>query len=216
MKDKIMQLSGPKKLAVVAFAFGFIAMFAGNPYDNTFTNVNTKEIALSSMNDADKISVSDLADWIIKAKADYKLVDLRSQEKFEEYFIPSAYNVLPVDLSTSGLMRNEKILLYGDDNVISAQAWFLLKSRGYKGVYILDGGINAWKDQILFPKLIADATPEQTIEFNKMKEVSLYFGGAPQENSEQVNKAEIKMPELKAPVQTNLTTAPKKKKREGC
>lgn len=215
MKEKIMKLDGPKRLAVIALALGLVAMFAGNPYNNTTTNVNTKEIALKTLNSQDKVKVKDLADWLIQKKADFTLIDLRSENEYKKYFIPSAYNISPVKLSDAGLMRNDKIVLYSDDNTTAAQAWFLLKSKDYKGVYILDGGLDAWKEQILFPALPENASAEQLTEFNKMKEVSLYFGGSPQSGTETAQKS-FEMPELKAPVQTTLDMPRKKKKREGC
>lgn len=215
MKDKMMNLTGPKKLAIVALALGLIAMFAGDPYDNVYTKINSKDLAISTLNDADKVQPKDLADWLITQRADFRLIDLRNEDEFSKYFIPSSFNVSPVNILAAGLMKNEKIILYTDDNNGSAQAWFMLKTKGYNSVYILDGGLNSWKDQILFPKLITNANNEQISEFNKMKEVSLHFGGVPQSGMEDSVK-EFKMPELKAPVQTTLTTGKKKKKREGC
>jgi rhodanese-related sulfurtransferase len=215
MKEKMMKLSGPKKLAIIAFSLGLIAMFAGDPYDNVYTKINSKELAISTLNNADKVQVKDLADWIITQRADFRLIDLRSEDEFGKYFIPSAYNISPVKILNSGLMKNEKIILYTDDNSGSAQAWYMLKTKGFQSVYILDGGLNAWKDQIIFPKLAKDPTNEQLTEFNKMKEVSIHFGGVPQSETNETVK-EFKMPELKAPVQTTLTTGKKKKKREGC
>ena len=84
------------------------------------------------------------------------------------------------DILNSELKRNQKILLYGNDDISSAQAWFILKSSDYKGVYILNGGLNSWKNEILYPKRNAILTPEDSIKFEKIKEVSLHFGGSPQ------------------------------------
>ena len=50
-----------------------------------------------------------------------------------------------------GLERNEKIILYSEGGIHSAQAWFLLKAMGYKSVYMLRGGLDDWKDLVLFP-----------------------------------------------------------------
>ena len=152
MKKFFANLSTNKKLGIAALALGIISLFAGNPYGGSFINVNEKELALSTVNNSDKVSVNELADWIIKGKADFELVDLRSQEKYNEYAIPNAQCIPLVQLPESELLRNQKIIFYSDDDIAASQAWFILKSKGYKGVYILDGGLNAWKENVLFPK----------------------------------------------------------------
>lgn len=203
-----------KKLGLIALGLGFLAIFAGSPYHNVDVKINTKDIALATLND--KINVNDLADDIIKQKADYRLIDLRDEEDFKTYFIPSAQNISIAQLASASLMRNEKIILYGNDDVAAAQGWFLLKTMGYKGVYILDGGLDEWKDKVLFPKLASDAAPEDKIEFDKMCEVSKFFGGVPQTDASETVKQEVKLPTLDLPATTNLSTPGKKKKREGC
>ena len=115
----------------------------------------------------------------------------------------------------AGLLRNQKIIFYADNNLEAAQAWFILKSNDYKGVYILDGGMEKWKDEVLFPKLAADATPEQVAEFEKRKEICKFFGGVPQTGSTETVDRQVKLPTPQITVQPNVVK-PKKKKREGC
>ena len=78
MKKFFSNLSTPKKLALFALLLGIIAVFAGSPYMGSEVRVNTKDLALTTVKNADKIKPLELADWIIKGKADYTLVDLRS------------------------------------------------------------------------------------------------------------------------------------------
>lgn len=215
MKKFFSNLSTPKKLAVVALLLGIVAVFAGSPYMGSEVKVNTKDIALSTVKNSDKIQPLELADWIIKGKADYTLVDVRDENQFSEYFIPTAINIPLPELPESDLLRNQKIILYADDDVNAAQAWFILKSKNFKGVYLLDGGLNKWKEEVLFPKLAVDASAEQVAEFEKIKEISKYFGGTPQTGSEQVSETKIKLPTPQVTSKGNVNQ-PKKKKREGC
>ena len=215
MKKFFSELSTPKKLAFVALILGLIAVFAGSPYVGSTIKVNAKDIALTTVNNSDKISVLELADWIIKGNSDYVLVDLRDEKVFNEYFIPTAYNISLETLPQSGLLRNQKIILYADDNLKAAQAWFILKSKDYKGVYILDGGIEKWKDEVLFPKLSEDATPEQVAEFEKRKEICEFFGGVPQTGTTESVDKKHELPTPQITTQPNITKT-KKKKREGC
>jgi uncharacterized protein len=215
MKKFFGELSTPKKLALIAFALGLIAVFAGSPYVGSTITVNAKDLALTTVKNSDKVNVLELADWIIKEKSDYTLVDLRDEKEFSEYFIPTAVNISLETLPESGLLRNQKIILYADDDLKAAQGWFILKSKDYKGVYILDGGLEKWKDEVLFPKLAADASTEQIAEFEKRKEISQFFGGVPQTGSTQTIDKKNELPT------SQVTTSPtvgktKKKKREGC
>jgi hypothetical protein len=222
MKEWFMKLSISKKLAMVAALLGIIALFIANPTDDNKIYVNAKEMALSTVKDQDKIDVMTLADWLIKEKSDFTLVDLRNEKEYSEYNIPTSVNIKMEDLLGSGLMRNQKIILYGNDDIAAAQAWFVLKSSNYKGIYILSGGLNEWKNQILFPKLALNATPEQTAAFEKVKQISAYFGGTPQlATAEQtttsaaptIKPATPAMPKLSTPAVGGKAT---KKKKEGC
>jgi len=217
MKKFWSNLSLNKRLALIGIALGVIALFAGDPYGGTTIKVNEKSIALSTVDNSDKVSVTELADWIIKDKSDFELVDLRSEEKYNEYTIPGSQCIPLPQISSSDLLRNQKIILFSDDVVAASQAWFILKSKNYKGVYILDGGLNAWKEKILFPKAPVNDSKDELAEFEKMKEVAKFFGGQAQTDSSVTEvKQEIKLPTTTGG--TTKTTAPtaKKKKREGC
>ncbi|MCX6170455.1 MAG: rhodanese-like domain-containing protein [Ignavibacteriales bacterium] len=222
MKEWFMKLSRSKKLAMAAAFLGIIALFIANPTDDNKIYVNAKEMALSTVKDQDKIDVMTLADWLIKEKSDFTLVDLRNEKEYSEYNIPTSVNIRMEDLLGSGLMRNQTILLYGIDDISAAQAWFVLKSSNYKGVYILSGGLNEWKNQILFPKLALNATPEQTAAFEKAKQISAYFGGTPQlATAEQTTSAASPTIKPTTPVLPKLSTPAVggkavKKKKEGC
>jgi rhodanese-related sulfurtransferase len=215
MKNFLRNLSSPKKLALAALLLGAIAVFAGSPYLGSEVKVNTKELALSTVKSSDKVNVLELADWIIKEKSDYTLVDLRNEKEFAEYFIPTAVNIPLETLPEAGLLRNQKIILYGDDDLKAAQAWFILKSNNYKGVYLLDAGLEKWKDEILFPNLAVNATADEIAEFEKLKEICKYFGGVPQTGGTETVDRKIKLPTPQVTTQPGVTKT-KKKKREGC
>lgn len=210
-------LSLNKRLALIAIILGLVALFAGDPYGGTTIKVNEKDLVLSTVGNADKVLVTDLADWIIKGKSDFELIDLRSEDKYNEYTIPGSQSIPLPQISSSDLLRNQKIVLFSDDDVASSQAWFILKTKKYKGVYILDGGLEAWKEKVLFPKAPVNDSKDDLAEFEKMKEIAKYFGGQAQTDTSAVEtKQQIKLPT--APTSTTKTSAPtgKKKKREGC
>ncbi|MCX8009994.1 MAG: rhodanese-like domain-containing protein [Ignavibacteria bacterium] len=211
-------LSLNKKLALIAFILGVLALIAGSPYDKSKVTVDTQELAMIVDKEVDHVSVYELADWLIQGNSDFRLIDLRSEKEFNEYHIPSAENIPVAELPKSNLTRNEKIILYSEGGIHSAQAWFLLKAKDYKAVYILLGGLDEWKDKILFPKISSNATPAELAEFEKIKYISKYFGGTPQTGTTQteVSSPKIELPKQQTPQTSGGVSAPKKKKKEGC
>jgi len=207
-----------KRLGLIAILLGVISIFAGSPFDNAQTTINVKELSLLSVENINKVKVNDLADWVIKGRYDYRLVDLRSEEEHNNYTIPSSENIAVSELLKSDLARNEKIVLYSDNDIASSQAWFLLKAEDYKGVYILDGGLKSWQEQILFPKCFCGEDPSDDQKHNhaQLTEISNFFGGKLQSGSVDIATESVKMPTLSAPKKITLKKAKGKKKREGC
>lgn len=219
MMKRLASLSVPQKAAIAVIALGFLGLFAGDPYKGSRYTIDEQELARVVETTVDHVSPQELADWIIQGKADFRLIDLRTEKEFNEYRIPGAENVPLTSLMNHGLSTQEKIVLYSDGGIHSAQAWFLLRAKGYRAAYMLFGGLEEWKDKVLFPKLAANATPAETVEFAKMSAVSTYFGGAPQSGvADTAASAAIVMPKLEMPASTPAATgaAPKKKKKEGC
>ncbi|MBI2619200.1 MAG: rhodanese-like domain-containing protein [Ignavibacteriales bacterium] len=191
---------------------GFFALFAGNPYSGSTATLNTSELAVLVQREVDHVTPEELADWIIQGKSDFRLLDLRSAEEYAEYHLPGAEQVTMGELDRYPIQRNEKIILYSDGGIHSAQAWFLLNARKFRGVYILSGGMEEWKDRVLFP------TPDGNgnADFEKMKEVSKFFGGAPRSGGEERFAPRMTMPELEMPSPVVVPGGTKKKKKEGC
>lgn len=207
-----------KRLGLLAVLLGFIAIFAGSPFDRVETKINAKEMSMLSVDEITNVNVEQLADDIIKSKFNFRLIDLRKSDEYAKYNIPSSENI-PVDrLLKSDLARNDNILLYSDNDFETAQAWFLLKSNNFKGVSVLKGGLKTWQENILFPTCGCDPNPtkEQQHKHNKLAEISKYFGGSMQTGSVVNSKVDMKMPEIEAPTNIKLKKAKGKKKREGC
>ncbi len=204
------------KLAAIALILGVIAIFFGNPTNSNDVKFNSKDLAMLINDKSSSIDVYELADKLIKGNVDFVLVDLCEEQNFSEYHIPSSVNLAVQDLNPDNLLRNQKIIIYAEDNFKAAQAWFLLKAKGYKGVYLLKGGMTDWKDKILFPKLAVNASPDEIRNFEKIKEVSKFFGGQPQIGGTETSESpKIKMPPPQMSSQPVIKRKGKPKK-EGC
>jgi rhodanese-related sulfurtransferase len=219
MKNFIKNLKPTHKAGLLVGLLGLFAAFAGSPYQGTQYMIDEQELARIVEGATDHVDPEMLADWIIQGKTDFRLIDIRADKEFAEYHIPGAENVPLTALPEYGLQKTEKILIYSEGGIHSAQAWFLLKAKGYHAAYMLSGGLEEWKDKVLFPSLPPNATPAQSVEFAKMKEVSKLFGGTPQTGSAEPSQAPtLTMPKLEMPqsAQAAPGSTPKKKKKEGC
>jgi len=219
MKFSLARLTATQKSGLAVALLGLVAAFAGSPYRGPVYTVDAQELARVVQTTADHVTAEDLADWIIQGKTDYRLIDLRTESEFAEYHIPGAERVPLTALPDYGLQKNEKIILYSEGGIHSAQAWFLLSTQGYKGVTMLFGGLEAWKDNVLFPRPAENPSPAQSVQFAKMKEVSKFFGGTPQTDSTAaVTAPSFTMPKLETPQGGAAArgTSPVKKKKEGC
>ena len=207
-----------QKLAGAALLLGALALVAGDPHQGSTATLNAKELSVIVHNEVDHVAPEEMVGWIILGRADFRLIDLRAPGDFAGYHIPGAENVPLPALTEYGLQQNEKIVLYSDGGIHSAQAWFLLRAKGYRGVYMLRGGLEEWKESVLFPQVPADATPEQKALFEKQKAVSAFFGGTPRTGGAAAASTEIALPKLSMPAPG--APAPKaagaKKKKEGC
>lgn len=218
MKIDLKNLTINQKLAILALSLGFIAMFMNDPLKSSIVKVNATELASKVQDKSSNITVEELADWLIQKKADFTLIDLRSEKLFNEYNIPSSVNMKVNDVISMQIPKSSKIILYSDDNLQSAQAWFLLKSKRFSAVYLLKGGFTEWTNKILFPTLTESASPEEKANFAKISEISKYFGGSPRIQTGGVVQTEMPkmaMPKVAAPSAGNKQTR-KKPKREGC
>ncbi|MCB0751906.1 MAG: rhodanese-like domain-containing protein, partial [Ignavibacteriae bacterium] len=121
------ELPARKRIGIVAIILGIVSIFASNPFSNVNTKVNIKELSLVSADEISEVNVEELSDWLIKGKYDYRLIDLRKDEEYKKYHIPTSENVTVARLLKSDLARNEKIILYSDNDITSAQGWFILK-----------------------------------------------------------------------------------------
>ena len=202
------------KLALAAFGLGFLALF-GNPYRGETVKLPTRDLVWSSQQ-ADRISATELADRLLSGRTDTRILDLRSAAAYAEYHIPGAESAPLAELGAGigdyPLYRNETVILYGDDAVATAQAWLLLQARGFRGSVLLDGGLDAWKNQVLFPAL-PEGTVPQTLA--RAKAVAERFGGQARLGGAAVGDAAIEMPKVEAPAAV-APAARKPKRKEGC
>jgi rhodanese-related sulfurtransferase len=212
------QFTANRKLAMLAVALGTLALLA-QPHRGPFVKLDSRELASVVEAEVDHVAATELAAWIVEGRADYRLLDLRTEQEYATYHIPTAENVPLTGLADYPLLRNEKIVLYSEGGIHSAQAWMLLRAQGYGAVYMVLGGLDSWKDEVLFPSLPADAGPQARAQFQRSAQVAKFFGGQARVGGDAATPtASAELPKLTAPppMPGPATPVAKKKKKEGC
>ena len=216
----VSKLTLNQKLGLLALALGALAIFARVSPGQTIT-LNAKELLTSVQRQEDHVTPTELAAWIIEGRADYRLVDIRDPKAYAEYHIPTAENVPLATLLDGSLGRTDKIVLYGEGGIHAAQGWTALKGRGYTHAYTLLEGLDAWKDEVLFPVMPRNASPEEQARFERAAQVAKFFGGQPRAAAATGAEpmplpTQAAAPAVAAPTLPAGAAAGPKKKREGC
>jgi rhodanese-related sulfurtransferase len=213
-------LSTNRRLAFSAFVLGAGALFASVDHGRALA-LHEKELATAVQREVDHVDPATLAGWIIQGKSDYRLIDLRDAAGFATYHIPTAENVPVASLGDGSLQRNETLVLYSDGGIHAAQAWMLLKAMGYRGVVTLRGGLQGWKDEVLFPVLPPEPTPQEQARFERAAAVAAFFGGQTRKagSGDALALESPALPTVQAPALpagAGPAGPPKRKKKEGC
>ncbi|MCP3978506.1 MAG: rhodanese-like domain-containing protein [bacterium] len=209
------RLNARQAATAVAAALGVVALL-GDPYGGGVVTIDARELGRIVETKQDHVAAPELADWILQGRTDFRLIDVREAEAYAEYHIPGAEHVPLSALADYGFYRNEKIALYSDGGIHAAQAWMLLKALGYPGVYTVLGGLDAWKEEVLFPAPPPGSEAEALAAFERAREVAQHFGGSPRVEGGERAEIGVELPRVEPPAATFAPTARKKKRKEGC
>lgn len=217
MKSFFLGLSTNQRLGLLGFFLGLGALL-GQPYASPVVTLDTRELARMVGTTADHVAVDDLAGWIIEGRADYRLIDVREKSAYAAYHIPTAEHVPVGQLPDHGLDRNEMVVVYSDGGVQAAQAWLLLKAMDFKSAVTLQGGLDAWKENVLFPALPETPAADALAAVEQVERVSLFFGGSPRTGGglKEPGAEPMVLPVVEMPTAPVASPAAKKKRREGC
>jgi rhodanese-related sulfurtransferase len=167
-----------QRLGLVALALGLLALPA-RPYAGARVTLDLARLASLVEGEADHVTPQQLAEALVEGRSSYRLIDLREASAYAAYHIPSAENLPLRDLVAQPLSPTETLLVYSDDGTHGAQAWLLLKAKGLRAVYNLRGGLEGWKDEVVFPTFPESPKPEDRVDLERRASLSRYFGGAP-------------------------------------
>ena len=169
----------PGHLATAAAVLGVLALLAGSPRMQDNARLDVSALAGIVQREEDHVTAVELAEWIRDGRPGLRIIDVRGSAEFESYHIPRAERVAMSDVAAAVFPPDETIVLYSDGGAHAAQAWVFLRALGYEKVYFLRGGLYEWLDDVMNPSVSASASGAERAEFEKIAEVSRYFGGVP-------------------------------------
>jgi len=128
------------------------------------------EVLFKEINNPSRyLSVDLVAQRIIELDPSILLIDVRSEDQYNEFSLSGSVNV-PLDsvLSTDKqdyLNRDDlDVVLYSNDDLYADQAWILCMRLGYKNLYVMKGGLNVWYANILNPIEPSQTAPNEDFD----------------------------------------------------
>ena len=160
-------------LAAAAMVLAVLAAVVGTP-------AAPARVAASSIGDGERtdlfpartVDAIQLAAWIREGARDLRVLDLRGESAYRARHVPSAEPADFARLDTLARRPDATVVLYSNDDVRDAQAYANLAARGHEHAYVLDGGMDAWLDEVMEPVLRGDSA-------DYVSALSRYFGGVP-------------------------------------
>jgi rhodanese-related sulfurtransferase len=112
-----------------------------------FFSCSTSSTTLTAQTITKKVSKAEFSELMKKSGA--QLIDVRTSREFSNGFIEGAknidYNGDSFEKQIKKLDKNKPVLVYCAAGGRSENAAELLKEWGFKEIYDLEGGYNAWK-----------------------------------------------------------------------
>ncbi len=144
------------------------------------SQVSLTDVAQAAARREDRVTVEQLAAWLVEEKQDFVLIDVRSSLDFEKGQINTAQNIPIAELvgatSLESLPQDRKIVLYSNGSENAAKGEVMLRLAGFDA-HLLAGGYNAWQQRILNPDISADELDGESLQVSAQRALSCYFVG---------------------------------------
>jgi rhodanese-related sulfurtransferase len=182
MSDKVIHTR--KRYFALAGVFVLLGLILVFRPDKDNTKKLQPETLLIGLNDNSRlISTDQVADRLINNDPSMILVDVRSPEEYAKGTLPGAMNIpLAEILSTESLKLFNRAaydkVIFANNDVLSNQAWVLLKGKLVERTFLMTGGINGWVRTIINPEMPPEEAPIEAFElYNARLGASRFFAG---------------------------------------
>jgi len=168
--------------AILLIILGVFIAFASIK-TNTNNEISPDELHKAIIENTRYYSPEEVAQFIISQDPSLQLIDLRDANLYSRFTLKGAINIPIKDfLNQDNLDYLDqdiyKTVLFSNGTSDADIAWVLATRLGYKNVYVMKGGLNAWIENILQPKensVVWDRVNDQMYQYRRG--ASEYFGG---------------------------------------
>ena len=162
---------------MILFAALALSACGGSPGG---TQVSLVDVAQAAARQSDRVSVEDLASWLIEERKDFVLIDVRSATDYGKGHIGEAQNIAIAQLVTAETLAtlpgDRKIVVYSNGSENGAKAATLLRLVGLDA-HVVSGGYNAWHARILNPDISAEELDGESLQVSAQRAYACYFVG---------------------------------------
>ena len=173
--------------------------------------VSFTDVAQSAARGEDRVSVEQLAEWLIEERGDFVLIDVRSQDEHAQATIRDARNIPLAELVTSetiaSLPADRKVVVYSNGSENAAKAVTMLRLAGLDA-HLVTGGYNAWHQRILNPDIPAEELDGESLQVSAQRSYACYFVGDREGGAERAEPRPFEPPVFEQQEQEDLPALP--------
>lgn len=180
-------------ILLIALAGGILLL----PERTNYKQIDPETLMRDIVQTSRFVTTDQVAEMIIEGDPTLELVDVRPVVDYESFTLPRAINI-PLDSILLKKYQNYmgikdmKLVFFSNDDIKSDQTWVIAHRMGYKSMYVMKGGLNAWISTIIQPKAPTETASDVEIErYNFRKAAAMYFTGTKMETPEQNGNAAI-------------------------
>lgn len=117
--------------------------------------------------EGDHVTPRELAELLLAKQQEVVVIDVRPASEFAQWHLPGAHNLpLPALLGAEGKpvlagAGSKRVVLVSNGMVHPGQAWVELTRRGYRNARVLEGGLTAFKHEVLTPPSLRGPMSEE-------------------------------------------------------
>ena len=167
-----------KVLKTTLVSLSAASIVACAPADKT--EVSLLDVAHAAARQDDRVSVEDLAGWLVEGRGDFILVDVRMPADFDKGNIQGAENIPIAKLvspeTLASLPTDRRVVVYSNGSENSAKATTMLRLSGIDA-HLLTGGYSAWHEKVLNPDIPTEAFDGESLRASEQRAYSCYFVG---------------------------------------
>lgn len=169
-------------LAMLAVAVGAGILLM--PESNHDKEMEPQQL-LNAIDDPSRFLSTDLiTDRLVKKDPVLLLIDVRPSEQYKTFSIPGSVNI-PLDSlltsSTMGMLSNKDLdkVFCSNSDLTADQAWIITRRGGFEGIFVLQGGVNKWFNDIVKSEEPSPTEPSEYIAlYHFRKAASQHFFGS--------------------------------------